>query len=33
MSDQLITLLNEAEYSSYVIFPENYRNEISPNRI
>ena len=33
MSNQLITLLNETEYYWCVIFPENYSNGISQNRM
>ena len=33
MPNQLIILLNEAEYCSCVIFLENYLNEISQNRM
>ena len=33
MSNQSITLLNEAEYCSCVIFLENYSSGISQNRM
>ena len=33
MSNQLITLLNEAEYCPCVIFLENYSNGISQDRM